>query len=149
MLRTVYTQIHPIGKPFLNILDSTSVVVVVVDFFKARALFREEELPQEEAASLPLPALLARVRAVTSERRSREAELEGQLEAAMAELREARGVEGQSRGLVERLRSEAEEATERWDIMYCAGRALFSLWCLYLHKSLYVVENASKVPGMV
>lgn len=83
------------------------------NFLQARALFREEELPQEEAASLPLPALLARVRAMASERRAREAELEEELSSALAALGEARRVEGDSRGLAERLRSEAEEAIER------------------------------------
>lgn len=80
---------------------------------QARALFREEDLPQEEATSLQLPALLARVRAVASERRSREESLAAELVRALAALEESRGGEGESRGLADRLSAEAEETSVR------------------------------------
>lgn len=50
---------------------------------------------------------------MASERRTREAELEEELSSALADLGEARTVEGKSRGLADRLRSEAEDAIER------------------------------------
>lgn len=70
-------------------------------------------MPQEDAASLPLPALLARVRAVASERRSVGARLESDLASALAALAVARGGEGETRGLAERLRAEADAASAR------------------------------------
>eukprot|EP00752_Nemacystus_decipiens_P003650 g3364.t1 len=80
---------------------------------QARALFREEDLPPEDAASLPLPALLARVRAVASERRAGQTRLEAELAAALGALEGARGGEGVSRGITERLRAEGSEAAAR------------------------------------
>ncbi|CAN0050526.1 unnamed protein product, partial [Pylaiella littoralis] len=80
---------------------------------QARALFREEELPAEDSSSLPLPALLARVRAVAFERRSGQKRLESELAAALAALERARGSERASRGITERLRGEAAEASAR------------------------------------
>lgn len=88
---------------------------------QARALFREENLPQEDAASLPLPALLARVRAVASERRLREESLAGELSAALGALEEARGEEGHRRDTSERFRLEAEAATIRWAVLLFFG----------------------------
>lgn len=50
---------------------------------------------------------------MASERRSREASLEVELAAARAALGEARGVEGESRSLADRLRVEVEETSAR------------------------------------
>ncbi|CBN79560.1 conserved unknown protein [Ectocarpus siliculosus] len=80
---------------------------------QARALFRDEELPPEDAESLPLPALLARVRAVASDRRCRQTRLEVELAAALSALAAARNEEGESRGVAEQLRAEAGEASAR------------------------------------
>lgn len=81
---------------------------------QARALFRDEDLPPEDAQSLSLPALLARVRAVASERRFRQTRLEAELATALRSLEGVRGVEGKSRREEERLRAEAAEASARW-----------------------------------
>lgn len=89
------------------------ILIPLVRLCQARALFREEGLPPEEATSLQLPALLARVRAVASERRSREEQLELELEGAITAAREAKGVEGESRGAVERLRAEVDALSAR------------------------------------
>ncbi|CAM9310440.1 unnamed protein product [Ectocarpus sp. 13 AM-2016] len=80
---------------------------------QARALFRDEELPPEDAESLPLPALLARVRAVASDRRCRQTRLEVELTAALSALAAARREGGESRGVAEQLRAEAGEASAR------------------------------------
>lgn len=81
--------------------------------YQARALFREEGLPPEEATSLTLPALLARVRAVASERRLRGESLELELVGALTAGTEARAVEEESRSLAESLRAEAEGLSTR------------------------------------
>lgn len=62
---------------------------------------------------MSLPALLARVRAVASERRFRQTRLEAELAKALGALEGVRGVEGRSRREEERLRAEAAEATAR------------------------------------
>lgn len=56
---------------------------------------------------------------MASERRTGQTRLEAELAAALGALEGARGGEGVSRGITERLRAEAAEASARWVRRVC------------------------------